>query len=38
MIEGESNSVKYRGTQPDSFRDNLADLGVIFKIAGGWGT
>jgi len=38
MIEGESNSVKYRGTQHHSFRDNLVDLSVIFKTAGGRGT
>jgi len=38
MIEGESNSVKNRGTQPHLLRDILADLSVIFTIAGGWGT
>ena len=38
MIEGESNSVQYRETQPHLLRDNLADLSVIFTIAGGWGT
>jgi hypothetical protein len=36
MIEGESNSVKYRGTQSHLLRDNLADLSVIFT--GGWRT
>jgi len=38
MIEGESNSVKYRETQPHVLRDNLADLSLIFTIAGRWGT
>lgn len=38
MIEGESNSVKYRETQPHVLRENLADLSVIFTISGGWET
>lgn len=38
MTEGESHSMKYRGTHPQLLRDNLADLSVIFTAAGWWGT
>jgi hypothetical protein len=38
MTEGESHSMKYRGTQLQLLRDNLAALSVIFTLAGWWGT